>query len=301
MQVVIKKYSVLILLFSVTYFLHSQNDDLFSELIEEDSSSVEEPVLATFKTTRIINGHSVETTYDGVLDFRINHRFAPVNGGFYNLFGLDQASTRFCFDYGLLPDLTIGVGRSTYEKSYDGYIKYRFVKQRNSGLSVITATWVSSMSVNTLRWANPNRKNYFTSRLNYTHQLLLARKFSEKLSVQFSPTLVHRNLVSTFAESNDVLAMGMGFRQKLSKRTSLNMEYFYTQKSGLLDRYRNSLSVGFDIETGGHVFQLHFTNSMAMIEKGFITETTQNWADGGFMFGFNISRVFTVKNKEFEE
>lgn len=301
MQVVIKKYSVLILLFSVTYFLHAQNDDLFSELIEEDSSSLEEPVLATFKTTRIINGHSVETTYDGVLDFRINHRFAPVNGGIYNLFGIDQASVRFGFDYGLLPDLTIGVGRSTYEKSYDGYIKYRFVKQRNSGLSVITATWVSSMSVNTLRWANPNRKNYFTSRLNYTHQLLLARKFSEKLSVQFSPTLVHRNLVSTFAESNDVLAMGMGFRQKLSKRTSLNMEYFYTQKSGLLDRYRNSLSVGFDIETGGHVFQLHFTNSMAMIEKGFITETTQNWADGGFMFGFNISRVFTVKNKKFEE
>lgn len=299
-----RKYKVILLICISIIFskAQAQEADLLDGIIEDDSTAVsDEPIQATFKATRIINGHSIETTHLGDLDFRIHHRFAPVNGGFYNLFGLDQASTRFAFDYGLLPDLTIGVGRSTYEKSYDGFIKYKFVKQRNSGLSAVTATWISAMSVNTLRWANPNRQNYFSSRLNFTHQLLIARKFSEKLSMQFSPTLVHRNLVSTFDESNDVLAMGFGMRHKISRRTSLNLEYFYAQKSALQDRFRNSLSIGFDIETGGHVFQLHFTNSMAMIEKGFITETTQSWADAGFMFGFNVSRVFTIKNDHFED
>ena len=298
---VAKRNSLLLLLvFLVQSSLFAQ-DDLLDDIIEDDSTMEEIPVEATFKATRIINGHSIETTHHGVLDFRIHHRFAPVNGGFYNLFGLDQASTRFAFDYGITPNLTVGVGRSTYEKSYDGFVKYKFLQQKSSGSSIVSATWVSSMSVNTLRWANPNRTNYFSSRLNYAHQLLIARKFNEKLNIQLSPTLVHRNLVSTFDEDNDVLAMGFGMRRKLSKRTSLNVEYFYAQQSSLLERYRNSLSIGFDIETGGHVFQLHFTNSMAMIEKGFITETTNNWADGGFMFGFNISRVFTLKNDDFEE
>lgn len=280
--------------------LGTAQNDLLDDLVEEDSSVPSPIVNATFKTTRIINGHSIENTYPGVLDFRINHRFGPVNGGAYNLFGIDQASTRFGFEYGLTKDLTVGVGRSSYEKTYDGLLKYKFLRQRESGLNWLSAAWVSTISVNTLRWANPNRKNYFSSRLNYTHQLLLARKFSNSLSVQLTPTLVHRNLVSTFDEDNDVLAMGFGIRQKLSKRTSLNVEYFYAQKSSLLDRYKNSLSIGFDIETGGHVFQLHFTNSSPMIEKGFITETTQRWADGGFMFGFNVSRVFTLKSPDFE-
>ena len=157
------------------------------------------------------------------------------------------------------------------------------------------------MSINTLRWADPDRVNYFSSRINYVHQLLLARKFNEKLSIQVSPTLVHRNLVATFDEDNDVLAMGFGLRHKLTRRTSLNVEYFYAQKSSIQERYKNSLSIGFDIETGGHVFQLHFTNSAAMIEKGFITETTQSWSNGGFMFGFNVSRVFTLKTYDYEE
>jgi len=252
-------------------------------------------VEATFKTTRLINGHSVETTDKGVLDFRISHRFAPVDGGFYNLFGLDQASTRFGFEYGLLSNLTLGVGRSSYEKSYDGFIKYKFLSQRIKGFSPITAVWISGMSINTLRWADPNRKNYFSSRLNYFHQLLIAKKVNENFSFQFSPTLVHRNLVQTRDEDNDVLALGIGFRHKLTKRTSINAEYFYAGKESLQPRYKNGLSIGFDIETGGHVFQLHFTNSQAMIEKGFITENTQSWSKGGFMFGFNVSRVFNVK------
>ncbi len=277
-------------------------DDLLDALPPDTTETREESPLveATFKTTRIINGHSIETTHHGVLDFRISHRFGPVNGGSYNLFGLDQASIRLGLDYGLTKDLTIGVGRSSYQKTYDGFFKYKFLKQRQKGLNFVSAVWISGMSVNTLRWTNPNRKNYFSSRLSYFHQLLLARKFNEKLSVQLSPTLVHRNLVGTFNEDNDVLAMGIALRHKLSRRTSVNLEYFIPQKTSLHERYKNSFSIGFDIETGGHVFQLHFTNSTPMIEKGFITETSQSWGDGGFMFGFNISRVFTIKAYDFE-
>lgn len=255
---------------------------------------------ATFKATRIINGQSCETTPIGTLDFRIAHRFAPVNGGTYNLFGLDQASTKFSFDYGITKEFTVGVGRSTYEKTYDGFVKYKFLKQRESGFSPISAVWLSSMSINTLRWADPNRTNYFTSRLNFVHQLLVARKVNENFSFQLTPTLIHRNLVSTFDEDNDVLAIGIGLRQKLTKRTSINIEYFYPQRTSIQDRYKNSLSIGFDIETGGHVFQLHFTNSTAMIEKAFIAENTQSWKNAGFMFGFNISRVFTLKSYDYE-
>lgn len=253
-------------------------------------------VNATFKSTRIINGQSCETTPIGTLDFRIAHRFAPVNGGLYNLFGLDQASTKFSFDYGITKELTIGVGRSTYEKTYDGFVKYKFLKQRESGFSPITAVWISSISVNTLRWANPNRTNYFSSRLNYVHQLIVAKKVNKNFSFQLTPTLIHRNLVSSFDEDNDVLALGIGLRHKLTRRTSINVEYFYPQRTGIQSRFTNSLSIGFDIETGGHVFQLHFTNSTAMIEKAFIAENTQSWKNLGFMFGFNISRVFTLKS-----
>lgn len=294
---------MLVLAWVMPFFTLAQ-DDLLNQIPVDESDSLEEsaaPVSATFKTTRIINGHSIETTHHGVLDFRISHRFAPVNGGTYNLFGLDQASTRLGFEYGFTPDVTLGFGRSSYEKTYDGLFKYRFLRQKESGYSIISAVWLSTMSINALRWADPNRVNYFSSRLNYVHQLLLARKFNENLSIQLSPTLVHRNLVATFDEDNDVLAMGIGLRHKLTKRTSLNVEYFYAQKSSLQERYKNSLSIGFDIQTGGHVFQLHFTNSAPMIEKGFITETTQSWAKGGFMFGFNVSRVFTLKSYDYEE
>ena len=270
--------------------------NLLDSLLVDSVSPTTQYINATFKATRIINGQSCETTPIGTLDFRIAHRFAPVNGGTYNLFGLDQASTKFSFDYGITKELTVGVGRSTYEKTYDGFVKYKFLKQRESGFSPITAVWFSGISVNTLRWANPNRTNYFSSRLNFVHQLLVARKVNENFSFQLTPTLIHRNLVSTFDEDNDVLALGFGLRQKLTKRTSINIEYFYPQRSSIQDRFTNSLSIGFDIETGGHVFQLHFTNSTAMIEKAFIAENTQSWKNLGFMFGFNISRVFTLKS-----
>jgi hypothetical protein len=162
----------------------------------------------------------------------------------------------------------------------------------------VSVVLFASTALNSLNFTDPERNNLFSSRLSYTYQAIIGRKFSEKLSLQFSPTLVHRNLVATTIDRNDVYAAGFSGRYKLTKRTALNAEYFYVLPGKTADDFYNSLSIGFDIETGGHVFQLHFTNSQGMIEKFFIPATTGNWLKGDIYFGFNISRVFSLKKEE---
>ncbi|MBP6448261.1 MAG: hypothetical protein KA341_15780 [Saprospiraceae bacterium] len=277
--------------------LYSQDDML--SLLGDDKTT--DYANASFKTNRVINLHSLENTAAGVLDFKISHRFGTLNGGFYELFGLDNSSIRLGFEYGLSDLITVGVGRSSFEKAYDGFIKYKFLRQSTGERNMpITAALLLTSSVQTLKWDNPDRDNYFSSRLYYTTQLILGRKFSESFTFQLSPTMVHRNLVKTNTEKNDVYALGAGGRIKLSKRVALNAEYIYLLPNQVAGDIKNSLSVGFDIETGGHVFQLHCSNSTSMIEKGFIAETANSWTDGGIHFGFNISRVFTVKRKKTE-
>lgn len=146
------------------------------------------------------------------------------------------------------------------------------------------------------------RTNYFSSRLTYTNQILIARKFSSSVSIQLTPTYIHRNFVETSKDDNDVWALGVGGRFKLSKRISLNLEYYYIISQETAKNYDNSLTIGFDIETGGHVFQLFFSNSRGITEQQFIPETTGNWLNGDIHFGFNISRTFVLKKpKEFRE
>lgn len=286
-------YTFLIPLFlSFCLYLPAQEDDLLSLLEEEETTNY---VTAAFKTNRVINLHSLENTAKGVLDVKISHRFGFINTGIYDLFGLDDASIRIGADYGILNQLTVGLGRSSYEKTYDGFLKYKFLRQSTGKKNMpITAAVLASMAINTLRWENPDRENYFWSRLYYTYQVVLGRKFSKNFSFQISPSLVHRNLVETKAEKNDVYAIGAAARVKLTRRLALNTEYIYVFPDQLAPNFYNSFSIGFDIETGGHVFQLHFTNSTSMIEKGFIAETVGEWANGDIHFGFNISRVFTV-------
>lgn len=248
-----------------------------------------------FKSTRIINGHSIENVAAGVLDFRILHRFGAINGGAYELFGLDQANMRMSFDYGLTDRLQIGIGRSNIGKEYDGLVKYKILRQSTGARNMpVSVSWVSGGLINSQRWADPNRENLFSSRLSYYHQILIARKFNESFSLQLSPTVVHRNLVPTRDIPNDVFAMGVGGRVKLSNRVATTFDYFYVLP-GQLPNHRNSLSVGFDIETGGHVFQLHFTNSRGLNERQFITGQNGSWTDGDIHFGFNLSRVFTIR------
>jgi hypothetical protein len=193
----------------------------------------------------------------------------------------------------------VGFGRSSFQKALDGFIKYRLLRQSTGKRNMpITLSLHSSMALNMLQWANPERVNYFSSRMYFTHQILIGRKFSKATSVMLMPTLVHRNMVTTEAESNSVFALGIGGRQKITNRLALTAEYYYVLPDQLAPEFYNSLSIGVDIETGGHVFQLHFTNSTAMIDKGFITETTGQWGQGDIHFGFNVSRVFTIKERK---
>ena len=249
----------------------------------------------SFKTNRIINLHSLENTAEGVLDFKISHRFAVIDEGIYDLFGLDAATLRIGFDYGITDNLTIGVNRNSVRKALDGFLKYRLLRQSTGKVNMpITLSLLTSMAVETQKFPDQSRENYFSSRLYYTHQLLIGRKFNDIFTLELAPTLVHRNLVATTAEKNNVYAMGIGGRIRLNRRTTFNAEYIYVLPNQLDPQFKNSLSVGVDIETGGHVFQLHFTNSTSMSEYSFITQTQANWGKNAVRFGFNVARVFTI-------
>ncbi|RYD80881.1 MAG: hypothetical protein EOP53_07400 [Sphingobacteriales bacterium] len=272
-------------------------DDLLQMLESEDSATTDY-TRAAFKTTRVINSHSLENVAEGVLDFKILHRFGFINGGAYEFFGLDQATMRLGFEYGITDRLMVGIGRTTVEKALDGFLKYKILRQSSGAKNMpLTLTYATGLSANMLKWQDPNRNNFPSSRFAFYHQLIVGRKFSEAFTLQLMPTLVHRNLVQTLAEKNDVYAMGIAGRQKLTRRMALNAEYYYVLPNQLSPDFTNSLSVGFDIETGGHVFQLHFTNSTPLNEKGVITETRGKWSKGDIHFGFNISRVFTIRDR----
>ncbi len=294
------KQKIRLLLLSF-FLLSSQagfaQDDLLSMLDEEDSTSVDY-AKASFKTTRVINSHSLENVAEGVLDFKILHRFGFLNGGPYEFFGLDQATMRIGLEYGITDRLMVGVGRSTVEKALDGFVKYKILRQSSGAKNMpVTLAYATGLSANMLKWADPNRENFTSSRFAFYHQVILGRKFSEAFSMQLMPTLVHRNLVRTIGEKNDVFALGVAGRQKLTRRMAINTEYFYVLPNQIHPDFSNSLSIGFDIETGGHVFQLHFTNSTPLNEKGVITETRGKWSKGDIHFGFNISRVFTIRDR----
>lgn len=287
-----KKSLLLFCCLLMNQWLMAQDEgDLLSLLGEEETT---EYAAASFKTNRVVNGHSIENTAAGVLDSKISHRFSPLNQGLYDIFGLDGATIRIGIDYGITDRLMVGVGRSTKEKIIDGFAKYKLLRQstgkRNMPLSL---SYLVDAQIKTVKFSDQTRENKFSSRLYYTHQILIGRKFSDAFTLQLMPTLVHRNLVETKAEKNDVLALGAAGRIKLTKRITLNAEYYYVLPDQLRPDFTNVLSIGFDIETGGHVFQMHFTNSTDMTYKGFITETTDKWFDG-VRFGFNISRVFTI-------
>ncbi len=272
-------------------------EDLLSEL-EKQADTRPLPIVATFKSTRIINGQSVETVKRNHLDFRISHRFGRLNSGAYELFGLDQASMRLGFEYGITDDLMVGVGRSGEQKAFDFFGKYKLMKQTPDRIPV-SVTLFGSTVIRTQKSFVPGETFSSTDRLTYTGQVLVARKISERLSLQLSPTYLYRNKPELDGDPRRLMALGIGGRLKVSRRVSVNADYFYAFREKNNDLpYHNSLAVGVDIETGGHVFQLHFTNSLGMIEKQFIGETTGSWGKGDIHYGFNISRTFSFNKKK---
>lgn len=287
-----------IILFLLFIPLTSRSQDNLKFLLIDSVESTE-IVNSLFNGTRIINGQSVVTRDKGTLDIIFMHRFGTLNSGAYNLWGLDDAWIRLGVDYGITDDFTIGLGRSSYEKTYDGFLKYQFLHQTKGAKNFPFATTAFvSMAINTLKPVDSEMEIKFSSRVSYTYQLLIARKFNSKLSLQLSPSLVHHNLVQSPEENNDIFALGFSGRHKISKRMAFTFEYYYQFNNNTLEKNYNPIGFGLELETGGHVFQLVFTNTQAMIEKSFITETTGNFFDGDIHFGFNISRVFQLGNRK---
>jgi hypothetical protein len=275
--------------------------DNLMDLLNDSTKTEINYTTATFKSTRVMNGHSIEKMAPGQLDFRISHRFGTINSGAYEFFGLDQANTHLSLEYGISKWLMAGIGRGTYEKTFDGFAKFAILRQSTGSKEMpVSVSLFTSVAIKSQKWPTDTITNYFSSRLSYVAQVLVARKINQALSLQLTPSYVHRNLVPTELDPNDLFALGAGGRIKLSKRISFNAEYFYVinQNPYSNPKYYNPLTIGVDIETGGHVFQLLLSNSVQTVEKGFIGETTGKWTKGDIHFGFNISRVFTLKKQK---
>ncbi len=286
-----KTNSILLAFFLLFISQNIKSQDLMDLLGNEKPSK--EFATATFKTTHLILGQSIENVAKGHLNFIIAHHFGRINEGSYNFWGLDQSTIRIGLEYGVTDKLEVGLGRSTYQKTIDGFVKYKILRQNNMKMP-ISISYFGSMAINTLKWEDPTRDNFFSSRLSFVNQLLIARKFNNNLSLQIMPSFVHKNLVKRVIDQNNIFALGGGGRYKLTKRLSVNAEYYHLLPGQTADDFDNSLSLGVDIETGGHVFQLFFTNSQPLFERGFITETQGKWNKGDIFFGFNIIRTFTV-------
>jgi hypothetical protein len=285
----------LLLLLSISINIPIQAQEL-SDILESEIPNTTEYVSATFKGTRIINGHSIENRKKGILEFLISHRFGKISDGEEQFFGIDESNIRLALEYGLTNDIMIGLGRSSFEKTYDGFIKYKLLKQSKGEKTFpISVSLFGSVARKTLKDYLPENEPSFNERLFYTTQILIARKFSESFSFQLTPSYIHRNLVATTDDPHDIFALGAGMRLKLNKRMSINSEYYHTFNPLESKDVENVFSIGLDIETGGHIFQLVLSNANTMIEKAFITETTDNFFKGDIHFGFNISRAFHLQ------
>ena len=278
-----KKLILLLLLLPLASF---SQDDLLNGI---DTISGKEKVSAAFKGLKIVNLESTKLAAKGDLYFIVAHRFGSVKDGFEGFFGLDNANTQLKFVYGLTDWLTISGARSDF--AYDFSTKYTLFNQTTDGFPVSIAGFTSLAINNTLK-ESLYPKLTFDNRLTYVQQLLISRKYSEKLSLEIAPTIFHENFVDNPQQDNTQYAIGIGGRYKLSKRWSLNIDYAAHLNRASNSLYKNPLSVGFDLDTGGHVFQMHFTSSQGIHEAGFLGQTTGDWTKGDVFFGFNLLRVF---------
>lgn len=289
----LRKFFVVIFVLSA-FEVFSQDDSL---QIDEDNTPIVLP--DAFNTTRIINSHSTNVRDAHALDFQIMHRFGPFNQGGFNLFGLDEASLRLGLEYGITRRLMVALGRSSSGKNYDAFVKYQLLKQsKGKGGIPINLTLFGSTAFSSVSYRNQKELTGNTDLIDqfvYTSQILMSRRFSKLLSLQLSPTYIHKNVVEQELQ-NDFFSIGAGARLKLAGRLHLTADY-YVRLNNITKELYNPLAVGLDIVTGGHVFQVYATNSIGMIEKEFITNTFDSVQNGGVRLGFSVSRVFMLKSQ----
>lgn len=279
-----KKYFALLLFVP---FLQFAQDDLLKDVEIVQDTKVE----SAFKALKIVNLESTKLAAKGDFYLVIAHRFGYVKNGFDDLFGLDNANTRIQGIYGITNNFSVHVARDKFRKTYDFAAKYNIKSQETNGFPVQIVGF-NSMAINSELKSDVFPNLQFSDRLAFVNQLLISRKFSDEFSFQVSPTYLHENLVSYNLQKNNQFLMGFGGRYKLTKRWSVNADYIAHLNRASGSPYKNPLSVGFDLETGGHVFQLFFSNSRALHESGFLANTDGAWGKGEIAFGFNLVRVF---------
>lgn len=296
------KWLVCSLIFAITTNSNAQTTDIDSLIITEtktDTLVETGKAISTFKSTRAGNGHSIETLPAKVMDIKIQHRFGYVSDGWKQFFGLDNATVRIGGDYGITNRFMVGAGRATYGKQWDVFAKYKILEQQSGNKNIpISLSLLGSVMLQSMPAPDSIKdKQNFSDRFYYAGQLIIARKFNKALSLQLMPTIVHYNIVPLATDPNDIISIGAALSTKISKNASLVLEYYYNLPSNKFDNTQNSLSVGIDIETAGHVFQMLFTNGVGIAERPFITETTGKFFDGDISLGFNISRAFQLGSK----
>ena len=279
--------------------MKTQAQDLWS-FVDSMQAAPEEFTTATFKTTRLIDQHTLETVGRNTLDFRISHRFGSLNSGSINAWGIDgPVDIRLGLEYSPDGRFMFGIGRTSMEKMVDGFLKYRLLRQKTHGGSPISITLFAGAYRLALKDNNVAVQGYDkykpeTNRWSYAYEVMIGRKFSPAFSFQVAPWFVHYNLVEQITDKNDAYGIACVTRLKFTKRMAVTFEYAYRLNTYSRTKYYDSMGIGWEIETGGHVFQVHFTNSFGLTENQFFTHTDTKWNNAGIRLGFNVSRVFTL-------
>ena len=263
-------------------------------------TNAQDPVYQTFKDTRVINSHTVETVPNRKLDFRIGHRFGNINGGWESLYGLENATdVLFSFEYGVSDDLTVGLSRTKgaglLRALVNPSIKYRILRQKESGTPLsVTLTGVSSISTSKSNELEGSLGNFdkFAHRVSYTAQALIARKFADRFSLQIMPGYTHRNQVD-FDDVNGIFSVGAATRIQINKVFGIIADVTLPI-ADRPDGFYTPFGIGLEMETGGHIFQVNFTNATGIIENDYIPYTTSQWSENEFRLGFTISRLFNM-------
>ena len=293
-------YRLFLFLLFFPLLIQAQDDDLLGEL--ENDITIDNTVTAAFKGLKVVNFETTKLASKNDFYLIVSLRFGTVKNGIDDLFGLDQSVTQIKFIYGINDWLNLGLARSSNLKKYGLHAKYRLVNQTDT--FPVTIVGYNLVTANTSLKDDQYPNIDFGDKLTYTTQVIFSRKFDKNFSMIFSPTYIHENLATrsieimddgttvNYDEDNDQFAIGVGGRYKISKRVSINADYGLHLNRNSNSNFKDPLSIGVDIETGGHVFQVHFTNAQAMFEEGFIVNGNGDWGDGNFFFGFNLSRVF---------
>ena len=287
---------LLSLLFVLSCSMVSAQDLL--SMVDDGNTKTHDLTIATFKTTRLINFHTIETVGPRTLDFRISNRFGAINSKGYNAWGIDgPVNIRLSLEYSPDGRFMFGVGRSSYQKMVDGFLKWKLMRQRDDNSMPMTVTLFAGMYRNALKNQIVNGFDYFeheSSRLSYNFQILIGRKFSPSFSFQVATWYVHYNMVTAIPDKNDMYGISGLFRFKFSARSAITAEYPYRMNKDTNAKNYDSMGIGYEIENGGHVFQVHLTNSFGLDENQFLPFTDSKWNDAGIRLGFNVSRVFTL-------